>query len=287
MVDVSYQRRMAAEILKCGVNRVWIDPDQLDEVAEAVTRGDVRRLICYRVIQVRQKRGVSRGRTRRMMVQKAKGRRKGPGSRRGRKFARAPRKRTWIRTIRPLRAELRSLREDGKLDATTYRTYYRKARGNMFKSRSHLLTQLEAAGVISEGEVKEKESAKQKLKREREERRRKAMEARARVRKKAAEARARREAAKKAAKEAAEAEKPMPEKAPKAGEEEPAEPEEEVEVPEPEAPEEPEAKEGPDGPTKASEDEASPEDAPAKDAPPKEEEPMEKKAPKEPDEEVD
>jgi len=193
-MDVYYQRRMAAEILKCGVNRVWIDPDQLDEVAEAVTRGDVRRLICYRVIQKRQKKGVSRGRTRKMMRQKLKGRRKGPGSRHGAKFARAPRKRTWIRLIRPLRDELKTLRKEGKLDATTYRVYYRKARGNMFKSRSHLLTQLELAGVITEGDVLEKETAKDRAKREREERRAKAQAARAKVRKKAAEARAAREA---------------------------------------------------------------------------------------------
>ena len=171
MVDVSYQRRMAAEILKCGVHRVWIDPDQLDEVSEAVTRGDVRRLICYRVIQVRQKKGVSRGRTRQAMAQKAKGRRKGPGSRRGGAMARTPKKRRWIRTIRPIRDELRTLRTDGKLDATTYRVYYKKARGHMYRSRADLLVRLEAAGVISEGDIKEKESAKQKAKREREERR--------------------------------------------------------------------------------------------------------------------
>jgi large subunit ribosomal protein L19e len=190
MVDISYQRRMAARILKCGRYRVWIDPDQLDEVSEAVTRGDIRRLICYRVIQVRQKQGVSRGRTRATMIQKAKGRRTGPGSRRGRKYARAPRKRNWIRTIRPLRAELKTLREEGKLDRSTYRMYYRKARGNMFKSRAHLLTHLTSAGVLSEGEAKIKITAKEKARKERDDRQGKAQAARSRVRQKAAEARA-------------------------------------------------------------------------------------------------
>ena len=213
MVNISYQRRMAAEILKCGTHRVWIDPDQLDEVSEAVTRGDVRRLICYRVIQVRQKKGVSRGRARKVLAQKAKGRRKGPGSRRGHSNARTPRKRMWIRTIRPIREELRELRADGKLDATTYRIYYKKARGNMYRSRADLLMRLEAAGVISEGDVREKESAKDRAKREREERRAKAAAARARVRQKAADARAAREAAREAeeAKKAADAPEEKPE----------------------------------------------------------------------------
>lgn len=218
MVDVSYQRRMAAQILKCGLDRVWIDPDQLDEVAEAVTRGDVRRLIAYRVIQVRQKKGVSRGRTLKMREQKRKGHRKGPGSRRGPKFARTPRKRTWIRTIRPLRQELRTLRADGKLDAHTYRKYYRQARGNMFKSRSHLLTQLEAAGVLSEVDVREKETARDRARREREERRAKAQAARSRVREKAAKARAMRKAEEAAMEKTTEAE-PVEEAIP----EEPAE----------------------------------------------------------------
>jgi large subunit ribosomal protein L19e len=257
MVDVSYQRRMAAEILKCGVHRVWIDPDQVDEVAEAVTRGDVRRLICYRVIQKRQKQGVSRGRTRRMVIQKAKGRRKGPGSRRGAKFARAPRKRTWIRLIRPLRDELKTLRADGKLDATTYRIYYRKARGNMFKSRSHMLTQLELAGVISEGDIREKETAKERAKREREERRAKAQAARARVRKKAADARAAREAARKA-EEA--------EKAKEALDEEPAEetpeelPPEEGKKATEEAPDEAPEEDKAEGPPEEDADEEAPEE---------------------------
>ncbi len=239
MVDVSYQRRMAAEILKCGVNRVWIDPDQVDEVAEAVTRGDVRRLICYRVIQKRQVQGVSRGRTRKMLDQKAKGRRKGPGSRQGGKYARAPRKRTWIRLIRPLRDELRTLRNEGKLDATTYRIYYRKARGNMFKSRAHMLTQLELAGVITEGDIKDKETAKERAKREREERLAKAQAARARVRKKAAEARAKREAEMKA-KEAEEAKKAEEAKeAAKAKAEKPTEEEAPAELTKEETPDEP------------------------------------------------
>ncbi len=259
MVNVSYQRRMAAEILKCGTHRVWIDPDQLDEVSEAVTRGDVRRLICYRVIQVRQKKGVSRGRARKVLAQKAKGRRKGPGSRQGHKNARTPRKRRWIRTIRPIREELRELRTDGKLDATTYRIYYKKARGNMYRSRADLLMRLEAAGVISEGDVREKETAKERAKREREERRAKAAAARARVRQKAADARAAREAVREAeeAKKAAEAPEEKPEEV---------------------APEEPEEKKADEAPEETPED--APEEAP-------EESPEEEEATTEDEEEVD
>lgn len=188
-MNVTYQRRMAAQVLKCGINRVWIDPKQIDEVAEAVQRDDIRRLIAYRVIQKHQKKGVSRGRARKRALQQLKGRRRGPGSRKGAKFARTPRKRQWIRTIRPIREELRRLRSEGKLDDKTYRVYYRKARGGLYKSRNHLLSQLQMGGVIKEGSVVRTRARKQKLRTETS-RAFKAAKARELVRSKAAEAKA-------------------------------------------------------------------------------------------------
>jgi len=189
MVDIKYQRRMAAQVLKCGIHRVWIDPKQIDEVAEAVQRDDIRRLIAYRVIQKHPKKGVSRGRARKRALQQLKGRRRGPGSRKGGKYARTPRKRQWIRTIRPIREELRRLRSEGKLDDTTYRVYYRKARGGLFKSRNHLLSHLQTAGVIKEGPVVRTRARKQKLRSETS-RAFKAAKARELVKAKAAEAKA-------------------------------------------------------------------------------------------------
>ena len=34
-MDLKYQKRVAAELLKCGENRVWIDPNKAEDVAEA------------------------------------------------------------------------------------------------------------------------------------------------------------------------------------------------------------------------------------------------------------
>ena len=62
MVDLKNQRRVAATMLKCGENRVWIDPLRIEDVAEAVTRQDIRGLIKTRAIRAKQKRGISSGR---------------------------------------------------------------------------------------------------------------------------------------------------------------------------------------------------------------------------------
>ena len=36
-MNLTTQRRLAASILKVGLNRVWIDPERLEEVSLAIT----------------------------------------------------------------------------------------------------------------------------------------------------------------------------------------------------------------------------------------------------------
>ena len=150
MTDLRNQRRLAASILKCGVYRVWMDQDRLDEIAKAVTKEDVRILINGGAITAKQIKGVSSGRNKYNQKQKEKGRKRGHGSRKGAKYARLPKKERWMRTIRALRNYLRSLRDENKIDKTTYRKYYRKAKGGEFRSKHHLETHLISDGIIKE-----------------------------------------------------------------------------------------------------------------------------------------
>jgi large subunit ribosomal protein L19e len=138
MVNLAKQKRIAAEVLKVGKGRVWIDPEASESVAEAITREDIRGLITDGVIAAHQKRGVSKGRARFLAHQKALGRRRGHGSRKGTKGARISRKRRWIIKIRALRRRLHDLREEGMVDHTMYRKLYGKAKGGEFRSIAHL-----------------------------------------------------------------------------------------------------------------------------------------------------
>jgi large subunit ribosomal protein L19e len=149
-MDLRNQRRMAAELLKCGVNRVWVDPNSSEDVSDAITRADVRTLINSGAIVSRQKKGVSRGRAEFERSQRRKGRQTGHGSRRGKKGARKPSKERWMQTIRPLRLKLKELRDTGKIDRATYRIYYLKAKGGVFKSRPHLVSHLKSEGILKE-----------------------------------------------------------------------------------------------------------------------------------------
>ncbi|MBO5654159.1 MAG: 50S ribosomal protein L19e [Candidatus Methanomethylophilaceae archaeon] len=152
MVDLKNQKRMAAEVLKCGVNRVWIDPEKMEEVSNCITRADIRTAIMSGTIKAKPKNGTSYGRIRKAAAQKAKGKRKGPGSREGTANARVPEKRRWISIIRPIRDELKTLRDEGKITPSVYRLYYRRAKGGVYKSRSHLRMHMINAGYLKEEE---------------------------------------------------------------------------------------------------------------------------------------
>ena len=149
MVNLAKQKRLAAQLLKVGEGRVWIDPDSSEKVAEAITREDVRALIAEGVIREEQKKGISRARARFRARQKAVGRRKGLGSRKGSKGARRGKKLLWIKKIRVLRRRLKELRAEGALDKSTYRMVYIKVKGGNFRNEAHLNDYLTAQGLLA------------------------------------------------------------------------------------------------------------------------------------------
>ena len=106
MTDLKSQRRLAAQVLKIGQNRVWIDPEKTDNVEAAITRDEVRRLIREGTIKASPEKGISRGRARVIREKKRKGRRSGPGSRTGSSHARVSQKQAWMSRIRALRRRL-------------------------------------------------------------------------------------------------------------------------------------------------------------------------------------
>jgi large subunit ribosomal protein L19e len=143
-------KRIAADEYKSGISRIWIDMDSLDQIQEAATRDDVRGLMEKHIIQAKPKKGNSNARFKKRLKQLAKERRRGPGSVRGTRNARFPRKRRWIKTIRALRDELKTLKNENKIDSKTYRKYYRIAKGGTIKSRAQLRSQIKLAGLMGE-----------------------------------------------------------------------------------------------------------------------------------------
>lgn len=143
------QRRLAAQVLKCGVKRVRFAKDDLEEVKKAITTFDVRRLVKKGTIKKVQEKGVSRARAKVRSAQKRKGRQSGHGSRKGTTNARASDKSKWINTARAQRALLKRLREKGLISTETFRLLYARVKGGYFRSASHIKIYLRDQKLIT------------------------------------------------------------------------------------------------------------------------------------------
>jgi len=143
MSDLSAQRRLASDVLGVGRNRVWFDPAAGEDIADAITRDDIRALVDEGLVRAEAARGNSRGRARERNAKRAYGHRKGPGSRKGRAGAREHKKDRWTDDIRAQRRELRELRDAGELTPTQYRQLYAKASGGEFRSVRYLHNYIE------------------------------------------------------------------------------------------------------------------------------------------------
>ncbi|HMK94726.1 MAG TPA: 50S ribosomal protein L19e [Candidatus Limnocylindrales bacterium] len=144
MTNLTSQRRLAAQILKVGLNRVWINPEFTDDVEGAITRNEVRKLIHERVIVSLPEKGVSRSRAKSIRTKKAKGRRSGPGSVTGAGYAKVTQKQAWMIKIRSLRRKLRELKASRTITEDTYSQYYRMAGSGRFQSIAELERNLKA-----------------------------------------------------------------------------------------------------------------------------------------------
>jgi large subunit ribosomal protein L19e len=141
------QRRLAAQILKVGQNRVWINPERMEDVEAAITREEIRKLIHEGIIKSRPEKGVSRARARTLHKKKKKGLRKGSGSRSGAAHAKISKKEVWMTRIRALRKKLRELKARKTITEDTYRRMYRMAGSGRFDSVADLERYLKAHGL--------------------------------------------------------------------------------------------------------------------------------------------
>ncbi len=142
------QREMAAKIMKCGRTRVWFDPRRMADIEEAITAGDIRRLISDGVITATPKRGISNLRKKKKAAQKKKGRMRGKGSFKGHQGTRFSGKQTWMKTIRAIRSLLLELRSNGEIDNKTYRDVYKKSKSGLFRSRAHVMIYLDRNNLV-------------------------------------------------------------------------------------------------------------------------------------------
>ncbi|ADJ14415.1 50S ribosomal protein L19e [Halalkalicoccus jeotgali] len=144
MSDLKAQKRLASDVLDVGKNRVWFDPEAQGEIADAITREEIRELVSQGLIQSKEARSNSRGRAREREEKRAYGHQKGAGKRRGKAGARQNEKDQWKDQIRAQRRKLRELRDEGEIDSTQYRELYNKSGGGEFRSIRYMTNYIDS-----------------------------------------------------------------------------------------------------------------------------------------------
>merc|ERR1719267_48034 len=137
------QKRLAASVKKCGKGRIWLDPNEVNEISMANSRFNIRKLIKDGLIIRKAVKMHSRSRVRKNLDAKR------------------------MRRQRVLRRLLRKYRQQKKIDKHIYHFFYRHSKGNCYKNKRVLVEaihKMKSEKMKAKALVEQSEARKEKAK---------------------------------------------------------------------------------------------------------------------------
>jgi large subunit ribosomal protein L19e len=135
-VNLKAKKRLVSRVVGVGIHRVKFDSGHLDDIADAITRDNIRSLITANTITIKPIVGTSRGRAQAKRIQRKKRGTK-RGSKKGRKGARAPRKDAHMIKVRALRYRLKIAKDRKEITNPEFWQLYKMIGGNTIRNSAH------------------------------------------------------------------------------------------------------------------------------------------------------
>ena len=141
-VNLRAKKRLVSRIVGVGLKRIKFDSDHLDDIADAITRDNIRSLITAKTIKIKPFVGTSRGRAKTKRIQKKK-RGTTQGSKKGKKGARTNRKESHMIKVRSLRYRLKIAKDRKEITNPEFWSLYKMIRGDTIRNSAHLRSLVE------------------------------------------------------------------------------------------------------------------------------------------------
>jgi large subunit ribosomal protein L19e len=154
-MTIATVRRLAADILNVGENKIRINPDSIKDAEGALTRSDVKNLIEKGVVV--RKKDLGRASTKKRF-------RRGHGHRKGSSTINS--KEIWMMKVRSQRQFLNMLVSTGAVDKKAKRMLYCKVKSGIFRNKKAFMLYLKDNKLVAEDYVAPKPTYVPKMKKQ-------------------------------------------------------------------------------------------------------------------------
>ncbi len=137
VVNLRAKKRLVSRVTGVGLSRIKFDQESTDDIADAITRDNIRSLITAGTIIIKAAGGTSRGRSKFKKSQRKK-RGTTTGSKKGRRGARVGKKEAYVAKVRALRHRLKVAKDRKEITNPQFWDLYRKIGGNTVRNVAHL-----------------------------------------------------------------------------------------------------------------------------------------------------